>query len=185
MLTCLYHAIAEVRKKHFPTPLVPPIDAVDESPRSACFLLLTDESIWTIDTLYYITYIINSEYQSHGYYDSWLADWNSNNTATNKPPFKRPTTFAEYADWCNYLNVSLKQMSYYYGITLTWGIYNELYCRNTYVSDYPTTGLQRGDIMSSYTNVYLPILWDFKKNGEYRYTNVKKQGWSVPQEFHV
>ena len=68
MLTCLLYAIDNTRKKRFPTPLLKATNM-----RSACFVLFTDETIWTNESLWYATYLYKNK--NSEYYSDWLGDW--------------------------------------------------------------------------------------------------------------
>ena len=66
-------------------------------------------------------------------------------------------------------------MSYYYGLTLTWAVYEGLY---------GSTGLMVD------SKPMMPLLWGFKKVGgddgvKYQYSTTSKQGWQMPKGFHV
>ena len=68
-------------------------------------------------------------------------------------------------------------MSYYYGITLTWAVYEGLY---PYI-----------DELLSNSKPMMPVLWWFDKTKsgtggvKYHYNTASKQAWSMPPNFHV
>jgi hypothetical protein len=84
----MYLAIADMRKRLFggATPMV--TIGSSSQIRSLSFILLTDESIFTPDTLDGVSALYTRDTNKH--YDQWFADWHSR--ATNKFPVTTPWT---------------------------------------------------------------------------------------------
>lgn len=127
MITVLYYSISDFIKRMFDSGENSTRPGKDCNIQSASFILLTDESIFTDDTLQNVDYLWDSRSK---WYSEWFHIWML--TATNKFPVSLTTGgIAEEKKFkrrkfCKDITNAMKQMSYYYGVNFTWGLYGGL-----------------------------------------------------------
>ena len=178
MVSCMYLAIADMRKRLFDGEN--PMATIGSSSqiRSLSFILLTDESIFTPDTLDGVNSLYTRDTNKH--YDKWFADWHS--LATNKFPVTTTWTTSGISsqDKIRYktnfvqdISKALKQMSYYYGVNFTFTLYAGLAA-----SGDPAIILNNGGILLNTCTVY-----KHGDNWEVDYHN--DEVFTVSSDYHV
>ena len=192
MVTNLYYAIATTVERMFE-------GEGHTNPGASCalsaasFVMLTDESIFTSDTLDYLDWILNPNHPEDDpdippgtWYSAWFAEWQEN--ATNK----FPTTFSLDDDsrraFCRAITNALKQMSYFYGVNFNWGLYGGLATSGDKkkIRDYRyPSGPQKGQIQYDGTAFLLNTVSEVDAAHEtIRYAG-GMDTWTVPEKFHV
>ena len=120
MITCLYCAIIDIHDK-----MLLENDLGTWTLKSLNFVLCTDESIFTNDTLKDYNKLKTDDYP-------WFKNWQS--SSTSKFPSALPSvpasdvSAAEAAkqSFARKITEALKQMSRYYGVNISWGLVNSL-----------------------------------------------------------
>ena len=111
MISCMYWAIADIQKNVI---VKQPIG--EGYLKGITFILCTDESIFTGDTLDGVRKVSDKF--------SWFSQWQSK--STNTFPTKVPVSTANCRLFADDINNALKQMSLYYGINITWALTKDI-----------------------------------------------------------
>lgn len=147
--------------------------------------MLTDESIFTEDTLYDVGKLKNS---SNKWYCPWFAYWQAN--ATNKFPtsLASDASVATKRTFCEKITNAMKQMSYYYGVNFNWGLYGGLAPNSNkkpIQDQLYTSGVNKGKIQYPGTSFWLNKVTSMDPaNEDITYLD-DNWGWIVPKNFHV
>lgn len=110
MISCMYWAIADIQK-----------NVIAKQPigegylKGITFILCTDESIFTDDTLDGVGKISDKF--------AWFSKWQS--TSSNKFPTTVPASSSQVT-FSNNITNALNQMSLYYGINMTWALTKDI-----------------------------------------------------------
>ena len=167
MITNMYYAIANFRKRIFGSS--GEHETVGRTCRlsAATFLMFTDESIFDTDSLDYVSKLTTS---GDPYYHEWFAQWQAN--ATYKFPTKLPTNNeAKRTAFCLDVSMALRQMSYYYGVNFTWGLYGGL-----------CTSANKKYVATNKSAMLLNKC-EVKTSGDYPVSYVDDESWIVPNTF--
>ena len=179
MVTNLYYSIASTIHKMF-------YDEGHTNPGKGCelssvsFLLMTDESVFTSDSLNDVGLLTRTTSE---YYSSWFSEWQAN--ADNGFLTNKVMLTERQWDFCKAISDALKQMSYYYGVNFNWGLYGGLAVSNDakYIKDVYN---RSGQVLSSPgTAFWLNKVTKLEpETGTITYIN-NADAWEVPVEFHV
>lgn len=181
----MYYALSTTIERMFggdnPLPPGTPSNALS----AISFILLTDESIFTDDTLKDVGKLSNADSK---WYCPWFAAWQSSPNNTHK----FPTTgnwdsyvVSERREVCKKITEAMKQMSYYYGVNINWGLYGGLAMSSDAKAITDQYNKRTGALEASGTAFWLNKVVSLDPQaGEISYID-DSPAWEVPKDFHV
>ena len=168
MVTNMYYSIANFMKIVFEGDGAETIGANCRL-SSAAFIMFTDESIFTSDTLSSVGKLTK---EGDAYYHEWFKNWQKN--ATNKFPDKLPgLNVNTKREFCMSITKALRQMSYYYGVNFNWGLYGGL-----------CTPADRESVVDQKTATFLNKC-EVTLSGDYPITYDGGVAWTIPDTFPI
>ena len=178
MITNLYYSISDFLNRVFGVSgASDPMTNIGENCdlSSATFILFTDESIFTSDTLKDVEWL--SDPTQIGYYQSWFANWQAN--SENKFPVTDTNGVSEHRAMCLAITTALKQMSLYYGVNFNWGLYGGL------AKVYPDIRVIVGEGVNEGTAILLNECTVGDKSEDYPVSYKDNIPWIIPNSFQI
>lgn len=188
LITNLYYTISDTVKRMFEA-------EGHTNPGAACalsaasFIMLTDESIFSSDTLNDVSKLSNA---SNQWYCPWFAAWQRNATNKFPTPSSIPTSEEKQRTFCREITDALKQMSYYYGVNFNWGLYGGLASSGdkTRIQDeLYTSGANKGQVKNPGTAFWLNKVDTGKGKTDISAERIVyvngEVAWRVPKSFHI
>lgn len=171
MITNLYFSISNIVKRMFEKNAV--TIGKNCALSAVSFILLTDESIFTSDTLYGVGALTNS---SSKWYSEWFKTWQrQSSSSSNLFPTNGTYNDEDRKTFCQAITDALRQMSYYYGVNFTWGLYGGL-VTNTH----DTTAVK-----TNKTATWLNKVNSISTVGNWSINYQSGKPWTIPSNFHV
>lgn len=182
MITNLYYSIANMIQRMFYGR--GHTDPGKKCTMSACtFVLLTDESIFTNDTLQNVDYLYDASKPAGENKGVWYSNWFADCKTYNLFPLSYTTNDTGRAQFCQNITDALRYLSYYYGVNFTWGLYEGL---DTYSNDIKAVKTQgTAPWLNKVKVLKVDEAHPDHPNEDITYVNGGLDAWLVPDTFHV